>query len=160
MRPITPDLRADSGGENSTLPDWRTPMESVTMTLSAAVFGTLVTRPLPPFAVDSEFPAAPPIEIQNFAFKQPDGSEVLYSTTDPGLAIETGQMFDLEAFKTPGLRGLSKTAPYFHDNSAKTLRDVVFHYQGMFKAFARIDFPFGDISDAEIDPLAAYLGTL
>ena len=32
------------------------------------------------------------------------------------------------AFKTPQLRGIALTAPYFHDGSAKTLRDVVNHY--------------------------------
>jgi cytochrome c peroxidase len=32
------------------------------------------------------------------------------------------------AFKTPGLRDTELTAPYFHDGSAKTLEDVVAHY--------------------------------
>ncbi len=32
------------------------------------------------------------------------------------------------AFKTPQLRGITLTAPYFHDGSAKTLTDVVDHY--------------------------------
>lgn len=32
------------------------------------------------------------------------------------------------AFKTPALRDVSTTAPYFHDGSAKTLMDVVEHY--------------------------------
>jgi cytochrome c peroxidase len=32
------------------------------------------------------------------------------------------------AFKTPGLRDVERTAPYFHDGSAKTLLDVVEHY--------------------------------
>lgn len=32
------------------------------------------------------------------------------------------------AFKTPHLRGIALTAPYFHDGSAKTLMDVVEHY--------------------------------
>jgi cytochrome c peroxidase len=31
-------------------------------------------------------------------------------------------------FKVPGLRGLSATAPYFHDGSAATLQDVLAHY--------------------------------
>jgi cytochrome c peroxidase len=34
------------------------------------------------------------------------------------------------AFKTPQLRGITLTAPYFHDGSAKTLEDVVNHYVG------------------------------
>jgi len=32
------------------------------------------------------------------------------------------------AFKTPGLRDIELTAPYFHDGSAATLREVVEHY--------------------------------
>ena len=33
----------------------------------------------------------------------------------------------------PGLRGISKTAPYFHNNSAETLEEVVDHYVEFFK---------------------------
>lgn len=32
------------------------------------------------------------------------------------------------AFKTPTLRNVSQTAPYFHDGSAQSLRDVIDHY--------------------------------
>ena len=32
------------------------------------------------------------------------------------------------AFKTPTIRDISRTAPYFHDGSAATLREVVEHY--------------------------------
>jgi len=34
------------------------------------------------------------------------------------------------AFKTPSLRNIALTAPYFHDGSAETLMDVVDHYNG------------------------------
>ena len=33
----------------------------------------------------------------------------------------------------PGLRGIGKTAPYFHNNSADTLDEVVHHYIELFK---------------------------
>ena len=33
------------------------------------------------------------------------------------------------AFKTPSLRNIALTAPYFHDGSAQTLEDVIEHYQ-------------------------------
>ncbi len=33
----------------------------------------------------------------------------------------------------PGLRGISKTAPYFHNNSAATLEEMVDHYIEFFK---------------------------
>ena len=33
----------------------------------------------------------------------------------------------------PGLRGIRNTAPYFHNNSADTLEEVVDHYIELFK---------------------------
>ncbi|MGE5788922.1 MAG: cytochrome-c peroxidase [Myxococcales bacterium] len=46
-------------------------------------------------------------------------------STDPGRAATTGEPQDFEAFDVPALRGIAHTGPYFHDNSAETLRDVV-----------------------------------
>ncbi|HYQ02266.1 MAG TPA: hypothetical protein VER96_26510 [Polyangiaceae bacterium] len=46
-------------------------------------------------------------------------------STDPGRAAITGSPHDFEAFDVPALRGIANTAPYFHDNSAETLRDAV-----------------------------------
>ncbi|MFO7181123.1 MAG: cytochrome-c peroxidase, partial [Pseudomonadota bacterium] len=46
-------------------------------------------------------------------------------STDPGRAAITGNPHDFEAFDVPPLRGIANTAPYFHDNSAETLRDAV-----------------------------------
>jgi cytochrome c peroxidase len=49
-------------------------------------------------------------------------------TTDPGRAAITGDPLDFEAFDVPQLRGIAQTAPYFHDNSHETLKDVVDSY--------------------------------
>jgi cytochrome c peroxidase len=49
-------------------------------------------------------------------------------TTDPGRAAVTGDPADFEAFDMPSLRGIASSAPYFHDNSRATLRDVVDEY--------------------------------
>jgi cytochrome c peroxidase len=49
-------------------------------------------------------------------------------TTDPGRAAITGDPADFEAFDVPQLRGVARTAPYFHDNSHETLKDVVDSY--------------------------------
>ncbi|GFE80302.1 hypothetical protein GCM10011487_23020 [Steroidobacter agaridevorans] len=49
-------------------------------------------------------------------------------TTDPGRAIITGRFADINRFKVPSVRGVAARAPYFHNGSAKTLRDVVRHY--------------------------------
>ncbi|WP_338867839.1 cytochrome-c peroxidase [Myxococcus stipitatus] len=46
-------------------------------------------------------------------------------TTDPGRALITGDPLDFEAFDIPTLRGIARTAPYYHDNSMATLKDVV-----------------------------------
>jgi cytochrome c peroxidase len=40
---------------------------------------------------------------------------------------------DWNKFDTPGLRGLRFTAPYFHNNSANTLEEVVDHYVEFYK---------------------------
>ena len=39
------------------------------------------------------------------------------------------------------MRGLSKTAPYFHNNSAATLEEVLDHYDAFFKRVARLNPP-------------------
>ncbi|MBI4161281.1 MAG: cytochrome-c peroxidase [Acidobacteria bacterium] len=44
---------------------------------------------------------------------------------DPGRFRVTGEDRDRGAFKTPGLREVSRTAPYMHDGSLPTLWDVI-----------------------------------
>jgi cytochrome c peroxidase len=53
-------------------------------------------------------------------------------TTDPGLAMLTGKWADIGKFKGPNLRGLAGRAPYFHNGSAATLRDVLDFYDQRF----------------------------
>jgi cytochrome c peroxidase len=36
------------------------------------------------------------------------------------------------------LRGISKTAPYFHNNSAATLEEMVDHYDAFFRRVAQL----------------------
>jgi cytochrome c peroxidase len=50
--------------------------------------------------------------------------------TDLGRYNVTKVEADRGAFKTPTLRNLSKSAPYMHDGSLKTLRGVVDFYAG------------------------------
>jgi cytochrome c peroxidase len=70
--------------------------------------------------------------VIDFIFQNPDGSTTVVSSPDPGRALIIGDGSDafqsLNAFKIPTLWGVNKTAPYFHDNSAKTLEDVLRHY--------------------------------
>jgi cytochrome c peroxidase len=48
-----------------------------------------------------------------------------FFSTDPGRAMITGSPHDFEAFDVPTLRGIAKTAPYFHNNTVQTLAEVV-----------------------------------
>ena len=47
---------------------------------------------------------------------------------DLGRHDVTGDEKDKGAFKTPSLRNVAQTAPYMHDGSQKTLREVVEWY--------------------------------
>ncbi len=49
---------------------------------------------------------------------------------DGGRREVTGLLADRGKFKTPSLRGVELTAPYFHDGSAASLEDVVDFYDG------------------------------
>ena len=50
------------------------------------------------------------------------------SFADVGRFAITGVASDTGAFKTPSLRNVALTAPYFHDGTGATLRDVVHRY--------------------------------
>jgi len=45
-----------------------------------------------------------------------------------GRFLISGNTLDVGAFRTPSLRNVELTAPYFHDGSAATLEDVVRYY--------------------------------
>ena len=102
------------------------------------------------------------------------------TTSDPGRMLLTGfptpaGAGDISHFDSPNLRGISRTAPYFHNNTAATLEDVVEHYKQFYKRVAiqapqapllttqpgvvppDIDRPF---TDAEVPALLAYLRKL
>lgn len=58
-----------------------------------------------------------------------DGStNMLTVTIDLGLGAITGRTEDVGRFKVPQLRGVKNNAPYFHDNSAFSLEEVVDYF--------------------------------
>lgn len=57
------------------------------------------------------------------------GQTVTVTTPDPGRALVTGDVRDLNFFKIQPLWGIKNTAPYFHDNSANTLEELMDHYE-------------------------------
>nr|WP_298727901.1 cytochrome c peroxidase [uncultured Steroidobacter sp.] len=97
--------------------------------------------PFPPFARGGRFQTVGVSEmnvagnpVYDFVFTQPDGSTTTVSSPDPGRALITGStdFESLNAFKIPSLWGVAQTAPYFHDNSAKTLAEVMQQYARFF----------------------------
>jgi cytochrome c peroxidase len=58
---------------------------------------------------------------------------------------------DLGSFKTPTLRNVSVTAPYMHDGSIQTLKDVVIHYNN--GGVTDVGDPINDFLSGGIRPL-------
>lgn len=71
--------------------------------------------------------------VHDFLVHNPDGSTTLVQSPDPGISLINGDFVgfpfgQFSNFKIPILWGVKDTAPYFHDNSAKSLEEVVEHY--------------------------------
>lgn len=89
-------------------------------------------------------------------------------TSELGRFAVTRDFDDLGSFKTSTLRNIALTAPYMHDGSIETLRDVVVHYNngGVTKEGDPVnDFLSGGIrplnlTDEQIDDLVALLEAL
>jgi cytochrome c peroxidase len=101
------------------------------------------TRPIT-VVIPARFAYAPcPTRLERnartYEITMANGTKVRRTSSDPGRALLTGfvggpaPQDDWNKFDVPGLRGISKTAPYFHNNSAATLEEVVDHYNEFFK---------------------------
>lgn len=81
---------------------------------------------------------------------------------DLGRFAVSGKDEDRGAFKTPGLREVTRHAPYMHDGSLATLRDVMEHYNKGGHANPWLSpkmKPLG-LTDAELDALVALMHAL
>jgi cytochrome c peroxidase len=100
--------------------------------------------------------------VRQFIWQNPDGTQASVWSPDPGRALITGRIdqpgpaSDLNSFKIPPLWGVKDTAPYFHDNSAKTLEDVAAHYA---RFFLTIPSPI-ILSEQDQADIVAYLKLL
>jgi cytochrome c peroxidase len=89
-------------------------------------------------------------------------------TSELGRLAVTRALEDIGSFKTPTLRNIALTAPYMHDGSLESLRDVVVHYNngGVTEEGDPVnDFLSGGIrplklTDAQIDDLVAFMEAL
>ncbi|MCU0696255.1 MAG: di-heme enzyme [Myxococcaceae bacterium] len=71
--------------------------------------------------------AAPETPFHNTGLYNLDGNGA-YPAGNTGLFDITGRPGDMGRFRAPSLRNLTVTAPYMHDGSIATLRDVITHY--------------------------------
>jgi cytochrome c peroxidase len=100
-----------------------------------------------------------------FAFPDPKnpGQTITVTTPDPGKALITGKYSDLNFFKIPTLWGIKNTAPYFHDNSAATLNDLMVQYKKHMATFlpATGNYPNPYVpTDQDVADIIAYLNLL
>jgi cytochrome c peroxidase len=80
-----------------------------------------------------------------------------------GRFLITRKQNDIASFKTPGLRNVVVTAPYFHDGSMQTLWDVMDHYNkgdGITDPWLDNDMQPLALSESEIDDVVAFLASL
>lgn len=94
-------------------------------------------------ATDGFAPCPPRLarNARTYRITRADGSFQFATTSDPGRLLLTGQPNDLGVMDVPNLRGVGRTAPYFHNNSAATLEDVLDHYEAFFRSVARRNPP-------------------
>src|SRR6266403_236601 len=80
-----------------------------------------------------------------------------------GRFLVTRQEADIASFKTPTLRNVLVTAPYFHDGSMQTLWDAVDHYNkgdGLKDPWLDDDIEPLALTEDEIDDLVAFMASL
>jgi cytochrome c peroxidase len=80
-----------------------------------------------------------------------------------GRILITRKDADTAAFKTPNLRNVLVTGPYFHDGSQETLWDVIDHYNkgdGLKDPWLDEDIQPLALTEPEIEDLAAFLASL
>ncbi len=111
----------------------------------------------------------PEIGFHNTGIYNEDGQGA-YPKASPGIVEFTGEPRDAGRFRTPSLRNVAVTAPYMHDGSIPTLREVLrTHYARAGRAvhLGRAPNPLRseliagfEISDAEIGDVVAFLESL
>jgi cytochrome c peroxidase len=119
--------------------------------------------------------------VHTFAVTDPCNTTLVVQSPDPGLMITDVYTIPMLAqflpprelcalhpaffanmFKTPQLRGVRHTAPYFHDNSAKSLQEVLNQY--LFFFTSNLGFPITDsnilLTQQDVDDIIAFLRLL
>jgi cytochrome c peroxidase len=92
-----------------------------------------------------------------------DGAAIQSDFSALGRFLITKKDSDIASFKTPDLRNVLVTGPYFHDGSQETLWDVLDHYNkgdGIKNPYLDEDIQPLGLSETEIDDVVAFLASL
>lgn len=91
-----------------------------------------------------------------------DDAALATDMSELGRFLVTKDAHDVGAFKTPTLRNVLVTGPYFHDGSQATLWDVMDHYNkgGVQNPFLDGGIQRLGLSETEIDDVVAFLASL
>jgi cytochrome c peroxidase len=125
-----------------------------------------VSNPLPTgFAASPLHGPGFDLPTRRYTIDLPEGGSEILISSDPGAVLTDVNALESVAgrhvfnrFDIPQLRGINKTAPYFHDHRAKTLEEVVRHYQKFFFFINSVrKLPLPQIPDEDIAPIVAYM---
>jgi cytochrome c peroxidase len=92
-----------------------------------------------------------------------DRAAILTPMSALGRYLVTRKDSDIASFKTPDLRNVIVTAPYFHDGSFATLWDVLDHYNkgdGVQDPWLDVDMQPLGLHERDIDDLVAFMVSL
>jgi cytochrome c peroxidase len=102
-------------------------------------------------------------EISSGQLQQVDTAAINSELSVVGRFLLTKSSADTAAFKTPDIRNVMVTAPYFHDGSQMTLWDVMDHYNkgdGLKNPWLDTDIQPLALGEREIDDLVAFMASL
>lgn len=143
------------------------PMLNLTNEFGAQVFPAPVGTRFHPIDVDGV--NANNYPLYDLLIDDGMGNVVEAQTPDPGALLTPAVLPPFTvlhpstfvgAFKTPQLWGVADTAPYFHDNSAKTLEDAIRHYQFFFDNDPFLAGSGIVFTDQDVDDIAAFMRLL
>lgn len=103
------------------------------------------------------------VEINSGNTIDVDRAAIQSETSVLGRFLLTKKEADIASFKTPDLRNVLMTAPYFHDGSQATLWDVMDHYNkgdGLQNPYLDQDIQPLALSESEIDDVVAFMAAL
>jgi cytochrome c peroxidase len=102
-------------------------------------------------------------ELTQGRLKAIDTASITSEMSVLGRFLVRRKQSDIASFKTPGLRNVLVTGPYFHDGSMQTLWDVVDHYNkgdGITNPWLDRDMQPLALTEPEIDGVVTFLASL